>query len=190
MGAGKLQQIKDINKELEAVYKSVFEWLKFAEAKNGALVGVTGVFCVNLVKYIFDYKVYENFWVSAYLLPLLLFASSSMIMALLSFVPQTKIGWIWGRLTSSNRNNVLFFGEIRNLSPEQYLEQFLSALGQEKRDFSQFERDYANQIVVNSTICYKKYNFFRLGIWLLLCGIITPIFGILLYLLIDPNANS
>lgn len=180
----------DLSKPLESVFKNVVDWVKFAEAKNAALIALCGAILSNLFKPLLDGTMPCGFWVRLYVYELVGLTIVSLLLALLSFVPQTRIHWMFGRLTSSSRNNVIFYGEIRNHTADDYLHALSKSVGIEHAEFSDFEKDYANQIVVNSTIAYKKFNFFRIGIWVVIGGIVTLPLGILLYALIDPNSSA
>lgn len=187
MGAGE-QEVTDIVDQLEFVFKNTVDFLKFAEAKNGVLIGFCGAAIFGLIKVVLDDHIKIGIAGTVYFYQLFVALTCALSLALMSFVPQTKIGWMFGRLSSANRNNVIFFGEIRNLSPDKYIDELAESIGLENYHPSKYESDMANQIVVNSAITYKKFNFFRFGVWALIGGIFTIPVGIILYMLIDPNA--
>jgi hypothetical protein len=175
-------------KELEFVFKNVVEFLKFGEAKNAALIALNGVVLVNALKMLADGTIKAEPLV-LYGWVLVAFAAISLLLAMLSFAPQTKIDWMWGRIDSASRRNVIFYGEIRNMSAKEYLEELAKSLGSDRSHFTDYEEDFANQIVVNSKIAYRKYNFFRVALWFLVSALFTPLIGLVLYVCIDPNQN-
>lgn len=164
---------------LREIYADVVAWLHFGEAKNAALA------TLNLAAIIGAATVYfQEDKVPIYVDIGLAVASAlfflSCVICIVSFMPRLTLFKQSGARSKAETDNVWFFGHIAHMG----LEIFLAKLW-EKSAFpgapSQLERDLAQQIVVNSKIAARKYEMFRISLWLSLGGIVTPIGALLLY---------
>ena len=61
------------------------------------------------------------------------------------------------------------------LDPDEYLLHLSRALGVDADSSSDLDRQYAQQIVVNSRIAGAKYRMFAAAVWLDFLGIIPPL---------------
>lgn len=123
-------------------------WLAFAEAKNGALIAVN-VALLAAVMSVFDKA--PVFCVAASSCFLL-----SCVLSLLSFFPNM------GKNVSEK--NLLFYGDISEIgTTEEYMEQngerYFS--GEKTVQAHRLAYDLASEVIINSRITVKKYNWFK-----------------------------
>ncbi|PKL58854.1 MAG: hypothetical protein CVV34_00705 [Methanomicrobiales archaeon HGW-Methanomicrobiales-5] len=172
--------------KLKSIFANVNEWLKFAEAKNAVLVALDGGAVLGVLGLLKEQTKLPE-WVTIYLWLFVIFNTIALTIALFSFLPQTKIPYFWMRSEPDSNDNLLFYGHIKKYDVTQYLSALYINDGQHHNDFSKMEIDYANQIIVNSQIADRKYNYFRVALWFTISAILTPLIGGLLYLLFNPN---
>jgi len=166
----------DSTEQLQHVLSLVNDWLKFAEAKNGALLIASSAIVLGLPTA-----------TTALLLParasavyitwLTALAVISALLAGYSLLPRTRIPWLLPARSPEATDNLLFFGHIYSFDPDSYLIAIRAKLRQAGIP-SPFERDYAEQIVINSRITMEKYVLFRAALWVLLFGALTPVLAL------------
>lgn len=160
---------------LESIFANVNSWLTYAEAKNGALLGLN----IAVICAIFALEGPIQLW-NATLIVILLVAT---VISMFSFCPNLKSAndqqAANNRAQSSNgarAENLLFYGDIAKIeSPGKYLKKLFDIyydnldIGQA----SQIEKDYVEEIWINSRITVRKYHNFRLALMLdlLACAI-------------------
>lgn len=168
------------NKYLIEIHKIIVDWLKFAEAKNAGLLtgNLVSIFGVSKLEFFSGAHVYS--WAWWYYTSIVFFCGLSALCCLLSIVPQIEIPWFWLSTDKYPPGNLVFFGSIANQSPENYSRKLQEETGCE---FKRFEKDLAEQIVVNSKIARRKFSSFKVSAWLTLSGFITPVISGLLILL-------
>ncbi len=170
-----------MEEKLKLIFANINDWLKFAEAKNAALITVDGaaLFCVLNIfnennKGLEPYK-YVLIALSAILL-------ASVIIAFVSFIAKIKNMECKGyKLLESD--NLTFYGHICKYSAETYLKAIYKKYEVREVDYdtiSNFEKDLANQIIVNSQIVLKKIKLFNKGVLITLAGVIITIIGFIL----------
>lgn len=182
---------------LKNIFDNVNEWLKFAEAKNGILIALLGTALFTLLEKsnsilfrdnisisnnMLVIKFDINFFVSLYLVLLIIFLLIAVGILLMSFLPQTKRLFKIKGVKNENDNS-LFYGDIIKYTPEEYLK-FIEP---NRTDFSKSELDYAYQIVINSHIAYRKYKYFELALLAILSGILTVLGAFLVNRYFNPN---
>lgn len=155
-----------MEERLERVLNRVIDWLKYEEAKNGALVTLNGVGVGVIVQWLSSASAALSPWLKASLVILLL----SIIIGLFSFYPvlkDEKLHRIAAQrrarsLTRGTKSkpSVLFFAQIAGSKPEAYLDEFRVAVG-EPGGSTPLELDYAGQIVANSEIAVLKLRLFE-----------------------------
>lgn len=174
---------------LKDIFNNINSWLNFAEAKNGALIGINGLFLFESVDYLFDilngnlnsdFLITVGLMVSVFLLV--------MLIALRSFFPNTSNDAsykISREKNISNANNILiFYGDISNYnSAELYLKdiyKYYIKTKVETEDLQKIEVDYATEILINSKITSYKYKCFKNAIKIYFIGVF--IFAIFIFL--------
>jgi len=78
------------------------------------------------------------------------------------------------RKKPAETDNLLFYGDIASYDPAGYL-QALYKHCDAKDEALPIERDYAQQIVMNSRIAVRKYEWFTTSVWLTIGALVTLI---------------
>lgn len=147
------------------------DWLKFAEAKNGALIAVACAVMLGVLR--------EAFSIDEISLPLLLYVSSffvlsviSLSISLASFLPRLKKPF-WVTIDEKkDSDNPFYFGDACKYTGYEYLK-LLNIEG--ASDHKRILEKAADQIVTNSRVAFMKYRLFTAAAWLFLSAILTPL---------------
>lgn len=167
--------------KLKSLSGIILDLLKFAEAKNGVLITVCGAGIWSILQILKDKSSFPEF--RSILIFIMLVFLASLMISLGSFVAKTLNRTCEkGTINEVSELNLLFFGHICKLTPQEFLEGFYKKYAREKAyDYcTAYEKDLANQIVVNSEIVMKKYRLFNISITLLLVGLLFSIFGFII----------
>ena len=175
--------------KLKEIFENVNGWLKVAESKNGALVIADLAIAVGLLQLIKGVDDPNAFWMCYAYIAIVLSLISAAV-CLTSFVPQLRMPWFTGRGDPSHDDNLLFFGHIAKYPPGNYLQRLYRLRNEQPpENLSEFELDYAEQIVTNSRIAQRKYDTFSIGAWLTIAAVATPLIAVILWA-INKNAMS
>lgn len=173
-----------IDKNALEILKDTFEntnrWLQFAETKNGALIGVNGLFLFKSVDYLFEIlngKLKANICIVGFMTAVFFLA---IILALKSFFPNTSVT---KEKTSISENDdegrdriLIFYGNIcMYQNPSVYLRdiyKYYLETNVKVKDLKKMELDYAKEILINSRITSYKYRLFKLALKLNFIAII------------------
>lgn len=148
----------DIEEKLYRIYEDTKEWVKFAEAKNAALLTFNGAIFFWLLK---------NFTGNTQNLPQ--FASKlgivllgiNIIFLLISFLPLFNTDSKPGTKLPNANTNLLFYRSIYNIIPRSYLKAISKSYFDDNNDvFTKKERDLINQILSLAKIATRKYKIF------------------------------
>ena len=164
-------------KILTANFQRTIDFLKYAEAKNGALLALASAWVVSIVNLLGGDKTVPT-WMNISIRLTLVLALSAGICAMLSFMPKLNlIRFLGGKRAGPHSKNLLYYGDIASLP--------IKTLGQELHDRympgargfkPEYIQDLVVQLSVNSEITLRKMLFFRWGITLiLLAGLILLI---------------
>jgi hypothetical protein len=173
MGEGLEQLLKD---GLEQTLNRVIDWVKYEEAKNGALVTLDGVGVGVVLQWLSSPEV--SVALARCLKGSLAALLASLLVALSSFYPVVKGKWLhryfaWrrGRLAENTElgSNILFFGDIAGKEPEAYLDDFQSAV----QVPHEMELAYAEEIVTNAEIALLKLRMFQAAFVVSVLGFIV-----------------
>lgn len=149
-----------MNDDLKYTFNNINDWLKFAEAKNVGLLAMNATIVIGILQgdstFSSSMKFFEGFMI-------ILFCISSCI-SLYTVLPVLN-NWfkLYKKLNQNEFNlqknslNALFFGDITKLSSDQFIELFEY---KHNITLSLAEKDFANQITINSEICWQKYKLF------------------------------
>lgn len=167
------------NKYLTEIHKTVIDWLKFAEAKNAALLtgNLAIIFGITRIALFSDAQMYSLAWF--YSFSIIGFCGLSALFCLLSIVPQIKLPFYFSKPPANGSKNLVFFGTIATHTPDSYAEELQKIL---ETKFNQIERSLAGQIVINSQIACRKFSFFKFAAWSTLSAFLTPVIGLILIL--------
>ena len=150
---------------LRYILSTVNDWLKFAEAKNGALLGIDIAIIFGL------FQVIGSEISRGWIYLAISFTGLSALSALFSFIPQLKAHPKGQQRQRNEGTNLIFYGHIAESNPELYLKALYSEVGTEEPPESKIELDYAHQIIINSRIALRKNRYFSIGLWLTVLGL-------------------
>lgn len=175
-----------ITDELKNIFENINGWLKFAEAKNGALVAINGVFifkCTDFFVNLGDRKIFGS---KIFLISVMSFFLLALLFVFVSFLP--NIGTIPDKEENNDdkctkckdrkcENILIFYGDISKYTdPKLYLNDlYMYYYNINREEFAKKELDYAKEIIINSQITLQKYRMFKYSI-------IMDIIGLLLLL--------
>lgn len=145
---------------LESIFNNVNEWLKFAEAKNAILIALTGASLTAAIGYLCGDNPATSFYVKLYLFNFLIFSFLGISLSLISFLPQTKLSWLWREGRKKDNPNYFFFGDLACFTPGDLID-FLYK-DNNSTSLSTLRKNLASQIITNSKICRRKFHFFKL----------------------------
>jgi hypothetical protein len=165
---------------LEDTLKQIVDWLKFAEAKNGALVAL-GCATIFGVLRLYSSSSIESILVTSYVASFSIFVATAIVLSLVSFIPRiTPPFWIKMAKTEQ-ADNPFFFGHACKYSKKKYLELFNRYTESDSFKESKLEVALCDQIVNNSRISFIKYRMFNTAVYLFLAGVLTPFGALILY---------
>ncbi|MDP9203126.1 MAG: DUF5706 domain-containing protein [Gemmatimonadota bacterium] len=158
--------------------------VKFAETKNAALLVVNTTAVAGAIQ-LLSSATGPNLWFARYLDIFAFFNALSGVIALLSFLPITSLSWFVKRGKSADSDSLLFFGDSQKYDVRSYLKGLYSASGIEVGSFSPLHRMYAEQIINNSRIAWRKFSYFRAGTWATIAGVLTPVAAAILFYIVN-----
>ena len=170
--------------KLKDIFDNVNSWLKFAESKNAALIAFNSAAGFGLASLLASSKLTLS-PVHVYACLCILLLGLGAVAGLISFLPRLRIPWSFSKTRINAWDNLLFFGHIARYTPERYLDSLSKLVETEARNFTDMQRIYAEQIVINSQITMYKYRCFTVGLWFTLSAFATPIaplIGLIIYL--------
>ena len=150
-----------VDDKLKFILDNVNNWLKFNETKNAALITMVValiVCCINLLKEsekIIPYQYLVWYYLIVLLAVLLrsLWAIFAKLDNYVSYMAPPKEG----------KENILFYGHISYMTEEYFLNKIYEKYTSYKQPYypTKFQRDLANQIIINSKISMRKANDFN-----------------------------
>ena len=146
------------------------DWLKFAEAKNGALIAIVSTVIFAVFKAALDLEV-THFYLQIYLGMFFLFCALALIIALLSFIPGINPS-VWTKTgEATDADNPFFFGHACRQDNVGYLK----LLDPDRQASpSATELYLADQIISVSRVAHVKFSMFSTAAWCFLSAIMTP----------------
>jgi len=164
---------------LSSVLSFVDSHVRFAEAKNSALLAANAIAAVTGLT-ILTGKDPHQIWVEVYLANLVGFFLLSALVTLLSFLPRTEIPWLHRNGKRDSRDDLMFFGHIQKYTPDEYLAALCARIDP-SYTVGYVDVSYARQVVVNSRIASQKFTYFRYAMWLTVCGMVSPLIAAFIY---------
>lgn len=161
-----------IGEKAQEILKEIFEntnkWLNFAEAKNGALIGINGLFLFKSIDYLFDIlngKLKVDILVVGLMNAIFFIA---ILMALKSFFPNTNVYIDKADVSDTDTSNkdriLIFYGDIcKYQSSKLYLRdiyKYYLEYNVKIEELKKIELDYAKEILINSRITSYKFKLF------------------------------
>jgi hypothetical protein len=150
-----------MEEKLRYILTTVNEWLKFAEAKNGALLVADTAILFGIFAVLNRPAVQRVFIYLAVILVII-----SAISSLVSFIPQLKVFSFTSKKRTGKKASLVFYGHIAEYDPQSYIEALHAESGTESAVIAPMEVDYAQQIIINSRIAVRKYRCFNVGLYL------------------------
>jgi len=148
------------------IFENVNKLLEYAEKKNGIVLVFIG-FQLTFLNVL-------SAKIDAWLLFALIILGLCFLSTLWSFFPVTKISLL-SRFYSnafeetSNEDNLLFYEHIRKYSHKDYSDAISKYFGVDVKGQKNLE-DLCAQIVENSKIAAKKFNIFKVTVFLMIAG--------------------
>jgi len=165
---------------LESTLKQIVDWLKFAEAKNGALVAVGCAIIFGVLRLYSSFSI-ESVLVTLYVASFTIFVAAAIVISLTSFIPRVAPPF-WIKMPNKEEgDNPLFFGHACKYSKRTYLELFNRYSQLDSHKECQLELAFCDQIVNNSKISFIKYRVFSSAVFLFLAGVLTPLGALVLH---------
>lgn len=178
--------VLDIEEKLEDRLRYILGFVdghvRFAETKNAALLVVNTAAVAGVVQ-LLTTESSLNLWFARYLALVALGNCLSGVIALLSFLPITSLSWFVKRGKLADSASVLFFGDSHKYGVRSYLVAVCRASGVEL-DMQPLHRMYAEQIINNSRIAWRKFSYFRAGVWMTISGVLTPVIAAILFFVV------
>lgn len=176
---------KEINgiELLKDLYKDISDWLKFAEAKNAALLTFNGVLIFGLLKIdLSGNLIFLSKTIS--LCAMILCVNIAIILS--SFLPSLlQDKKILSIDTSHLRNinkNYLFYGNLKGINIDDFINIIKERYSIEADENDNYIKDLCHQILSVSTIAIKKYNIFKLSICITLLVFFIIFIRVLFYI--------
>lgn len=167
----------DVENRLADMLSRVIDWLKFAEAKNTAAVGLASTALGVIVTFLLagpPVPTLAGAGLAAGALALML----SLMLAVASFLPSTNLErhLVGERDLPSERDNLLFYGHIARYEPRALVIAIAEMyFGQPVEEItpSKFSVDLSGQIVTNARITVRKLALFKYSLLLFGSGVLV-----------------
>lgn len=167
-----------LDDKLKDIFSIVNDWLKFAEAKAATLIAANAGLIFGVSRLISTFEIKGI--LLAYLLLTITLCALSLAICLFSFIPALDMPWEKKPSGTNESDNLLFFGHIAKYTPSAYLEKLATSLGLSNMEFNGFHKNLSDQIIINSVIANKKYNYFKNSIWLTLAALASPVVALII----------
>lgn len=172
---------------LDDILIKVNEWLRFAESKNAALLALITGMTFAFLNYGKSINILDSEFGSLYFYNFITFMVLALCTVLMSFLPQTKLLWLWEEKRKSTSPNICFYSDLAGHDPRKLVRDIYPTAMDTKNNLQNIMICIAEQIVTNSKIAKRKYNYFRVALWSVLSGIFTPLVSVSLYIFLDPH---
>ena len=162
---------KGFEDTFDKILKNINDWLKFAEQKNTGLLALNTGIIWGISRLLDGLNIENNILYWSHIIAYILMILSAFI-CILSFLPILKNRWWLKKEKKESSDNMLYFGDISKYNSGDYLKLVKYKYNIEDYEFKNFEKDFAEQIVINSKIALDKYTKYILSSWLTILGII------------------
>lgn len=159
---------------LERILARVVDFVKFAEAKNAALLTLDAGAIAAAIGWLGG-DVGPPDWLAPAVKGGLALLVTSGLVALASFLPVLEIDWLKLKRKHGHADSVLYFGQIAGCTPASYLAALRAAAGvpTDAAPPTRLEHDYAAQIVINAGIATAKFRLFKVGAWIAAAAVVV-----------------
>lgn len=166
----------ELSNRSEWILAQANDWLRFAEAKNGALVVFDSAILLATMQLASEHAA-GHILLKLYLASLGGLLGTSLAIALFSFLPRTTIPLLSAGERPSPRDNLIFFGAAKKYTAQDYAAEISTRYGLGEPTDAQWEQDVAEQVVTNARIAMWKYTCFKVALWGAILAILTPVLG-------------
>lgn len=173
----------DLDERLYRLLQLVNDWLKFAEAKNVAMIGFASGAIAVVLGFLQGFNmtlpVVAGLALAIGEFGLLL----TLLVSLASFLPQTNEGRIAASRISHAQagDNLYYYGHVARYAPQDLVEEILSRhLAGDVSQIDAGHLDLAGQIVVNARITLRKLRLFTLSVACFAVGVVASSAGVLI----------
>ncbi len=162
----------------------VNEWLRFAEAKNAALLGLSGLSLTAVLGFVTQVEAIGNWAAGLLVVGSGLWIASTLALTV-SFLPRTDLLNITSRLSSTpdESDNLYYFAHLAKFDAAGLL-QALDLQSEPEAPRYRFEKDLADQLIANSRITNDKLGAFQMatkgwgvGLVLVASGVLSVLWG-------------
>lgn len=174
---------------IEKQYVTTNDWLRYAEAKNGAVVALSSVLLAALSPWKTDGI---NPVVQGYLFMAFAGIAVALLIALVSFVPFVDRSAFLAKspgsdMVSDHAPNWSFFGDVASRN----LEEFSAALTLRGEKLSEVTtKELVDQVYINSRICSFKFKLFRACVFCLIAALFTPVVALLVWAITKEGRDA
>jgi len=181
--------------ELKPIFTNVNDWLKFAEAKNAALIAFDGAAIMGLLSIVKDFSSGKGI-IGIAISIAIVFLAASLFTVLLSFYPQTRITEAPKDKAIGENDNLYFWEHIKKYTAEEYLKKLRETSDSSKPDAEtpnghlnnmRLENDLAIQIITNSRMTSHKYRYFKYALTFTIVGLLPLVIAFIVHMLCIPN---
>lgn len=172
---------------LIGIYLTVKDSMEFAEKKNAIITAFISSIIFAVFRYASDTWMMDYVLTRIYLADFLVLLFCGLLTAMFSFLPQTKRFWHFSDRHALEHSNLLYFGDLERISPKTLVD-FLFPDGSTSPQEAKLRYDYAQQIVISAFIATRKYFLSRMALWCAVFALLTPLLGIPLFILLDPQS--
>ena len=166
---------------LESIFSNTNEWLKFAEAKSASLIAGNLAIIFGITEAVKDSTANTLALTIAIVTISQLLISS--IFLLISFIPSLQIR-AFDTDTPGDGKNLIYFANIKNFTPYEFAKKIKEATGSTEK-ITDYQIMLSEQIINNAKITNKKYQLFKISIWLTTSAIATPIVAAFIFYMRD-----
>jgi len=160
------------------------KWLTFAEAKNAALIALNVAMCGILGKLIgSEYALAVSPCFSKLLLVDCTLFVISLLIAVYTFLPDlSNTSNSREKNNMTQKRNLIFYRDIQWFeNPQDYIQYFCKYYNYCEKDILKpIFIDFASEIIINSQITVRKYNFFKKALYVDSLAFLLFLLGLIL----------
>lgn len=178
-----LNELSHLDNELHHIYNHVNDMLKFAEAKNAGLIAFNIAVIIGISQ--LNFVATDNLLLKYGGWYIVILNIISVFFSLISIFAQLRTK---ERIPSIDpSNNLLYFGTLALLSPEELLNQMKTRYKFISTN-EVFELDMARQIIIVSQITLRKFRLFNIAMFFTFASIPPiPVFSFVFERWFNPN---
>jgi hypothetical protein len=155
-------QQEAFERALSSALTRVIDFIKFAEAKNAALLTFSSAWIIGSVNFLTSDKPVSPLWRMSFTAAVPIFTGAAII-AILSFIPRTNLGR--HHKDPERAKSLLYFGDAATFEPSAFRDRIRERYY--PPDGESAARNYLDdlsvQIAVNSQIAARKFSYFNTG---------------------------